>query len=50
MSEVFGDEVALQLEVPEGMEDAVPGGGEVIVAAGEPAEGEQDVAADASKP
>ena len=50
MSEVFGDEVALQLEVPEGMEDAVPGGGEVIVAGGEPAEGEQDVAADASKP
>jgi len=49
MSEVFGDEVALQLEVPEGMEDAVPGGGEVIVA-GEPAAGEEDVAADASEP
>jgi segregation and condensation protein B len=49
MSEVFGDEVALQLEVPEGMEDAVPGGGEVVVA-GEPAAGEEDVAADASEP
>jgi len=35
--------------VPEGMEGAVPGGGEVVVA-GEPAAGEEDVAADASEP
>ncbi|MGH9391001.1 MAG: hypothetical protein ACRD1Z_15400, partial [Vicinamibacteria bacterium] len=44
MSEVFGDEVAQQLEVPELMEEPVPGGGEVGVA------GEEDVAADASEP
>jgi len=53
MSEVFGDEVALQLEVPEGMEEARPGGGEIAVS-GEreagPAAGEEDVAADASEP
>ena len=53
MSEVFGDEVALQLEVPEGMEEARPGGGEIVVS-GEreagPAAGEEDVAADASEP
>jgi segregation and condensation protein B len=55
MSEVFGDEVALQLEVPEGPEgpedidEAEPASTEVAVA-GEPAAGEEDVVADASEP
>jgi hypothetical protein len=40
MSEVFGDEVAQQLEA---MDEAAPGGGEVRVS------GEEDVAADASE-
>jgi segregation and condensation protein B len=48
MSEVFGDEIALQLEEPERIE-AAPGGDEVVVA-GEPAAGEEDIAADASEP
>ena len=57
MSEVFGDEVALQLEVPEGMEEAQPLSTEVAVEGEpavpvleEPAPGEEDVAADASEP
>jgi segregation and condensation protein B len=52
MSEVFGDEVALQLEVPEapeGVEEAEPASPELGVER-EPAAGEEDVAADASEP
>jgi segregation and condensation protein B len=55
MSEVFGDDVALQLEVPEGPQETevVEPASAELAAAGEPAPGqedEEDVAADASEP
>jgi segregation and condensation protein B len=54
MSEVFGDEVALQLEAPGELVEpvepvAIREAGE-IAAAEEPPPGEEDVAADASEP